>query len=266
MNGDNLPRAKPINLQEKIPINYITFLIIIVILASIITTLVLKNLVQHISYYAAAYFTITTLFDVVGVDAAAIVFSSLHTSGIGFETLFPILIADGIIKIVILGFVLAGVVDLITNIHIREHLIKFRIKHSKEIIIIAGYGVLSEKLCDMFSLKKINFVVIDSHTEKRDIFLSKGYNYVFGNFTESRVLEEAGINKSNTIIFATSSDFENILGVMVARDTNSQIKIIARAAEESTIEKMHYVGANLCVVPETVSGFNIANAIIKGLR
>ncbi len=261
-----MPRPKPMHLQEKIPRIYVISLIVIVILASVGTTVVLKNLVQNISYYAAGYFTITTLFDVVGVDAAAVVFNSLHTSGIGFATLFPILITDGIIKIVILGFVLAGVVDLITNINIKKHLIKFRIKHSKNIVIVAGYGILSEKLCDVFSSKKVNFVVIDKHIEKRDILLSKGYNYVFGDFTESRVLKEAGINKSDIIIFSTSNDFENILGVMVARDTNSRIKIVSRASEESSVEKMHYVGSNLCIVPEVISGFNISNAVIESVK
>ncbi len=255
-------RAEPIKINENVPINYVIVLVIVVIAAAIVTTFVVKQLVGNISYYTAGYFTITTLFDVVGVDASSIIFAALHTSGTAFETLFLILVTDGAIKIVILGFLLAGVVDLISSIHIRERIIRFRIKHSKDMIIIAGYGTLGERLCDIFSSRSINFVVIDKEASNRDIFLSKRYNYVFGDFTEAKVLEEAGIEKSKFIIFSTSSDFENTLGVIVARNANPKIEIISRSAEESSVEKMHYAGSSLCIVPEIVSGINISDAVI----
>lgn len=250
-------------IEENVPLTYIIVLLVVVVSAAVITTVIVRQLVGNISYYTAGYFTTMTLFDVVGVDASGVVFAILHTSGMGFDTLFPILLTDGAIKIVILGFLLAGVVDLISSIHIRERIIRFRIKHSKDLIIIAGYGTLGEKLCDMFSSRKMDFVVVDKNTEKRDLLLSKGYNYVLGDFTDKRVLDEAGINKSRFVIFASGSDFENIFGIIVAKDANPKISIISRSTEESSVEKMHYAGAELCIVPEVVSGLDISNAILK---
>ncbi|MCL5008057.1 MAG: NAD-binding protein [Candidatus Marsarchaeota archaeon] len=249
--------------NEKVPISYITALIVIVVVATILSIIFVKDIVSGITIYTAAYFVASTLFDVVGVDAASIILSRLSISGIGFEKLLPILIVDGIIKIVILGFVLAGVVDLIMNINIRDRIIKLKIKHSKSITIIAGYSTLSEKICDILYSKKSEFVVIDRDNNYRDIFITKGYNYVFGDFTDQRVLREAGIMKASSIIFAIGNDFENSIGIISSRDVNKDIRIVARAEQESSAEKMGYLGADTCIVPEAVTAVDIANTLIK---
>jgi voltage-gated potassium channel len=241
---------------------YLVILLVFVLLAFVLSTVLVKEIIPQIDYNDAAYFVITVLFDVVGIDISRVVYSYAITSGIRFDILLPVLIADGLIKIVVIGFALAGVVEFISSINIRDKIIKFRIRHYRRMVIVCGYGGLGEKICDALASRRIEFVVLDKDTNKREIFISKGYDYVFGDFTDKKALEEAGCAKANTIIFTISDDFENTIGIMAVRGLNSQIRVISSGENEQAKDNMGYVGADFCVIPEVTTGDRIGNALL----
>ena len=254
----------PKKFVEKIPIKYIAFVIVVVVVFALATTyfvdLITKNL------YDAGYFTVSVLFDTIGVNTAPAIIHYIPIFSADFWPLFSILIMDGIIKIVAIGFLLAGIIDLITNIKLRERLSHLRMRQGQKGIIVCGYSMLAERLCMDLSSKNMNFIVVDNSSAKIDQASSLNYRTIFGNFTSESVLSEAGISSARAIIFSTESDFENLLGIITARHANQDILIIARAKDELAVPKMHRAGASLCIVPEILAGLELGNSIKKAFK
>ena len=111
-------------------------------------------------------------------------------------------------------------------------------------------------------MRRVDFVVLDKDTNKREIFIAKGYNYLFGDFTDKKVLREAGSAKASTIIFSNGDDLENTIGIMAVRSINSQIKVISRGKSEQAKDNMTYVGADFCIIPEITTGNSIGEALL----
>ena len=118
---------------------YLVIMLFLVLVAFLLSTLLVKDIIPQLNYSDAAYFVITVLFDVVGIDMSKVVYSYALTSGIKFDVLLPVLIADGMIKIVVIGFALAGLVEFISSMNIRDKIIRFRIRHYKRMVIVCGY-------------------------------------------------------------------------------------------------------------------------------
>ena len=255
-------KAAEHDIVGDIKLNYVVLLLLLVLFTFAVSVILVKALISQISYSVASYFVITVLFDVVGIDISRIIYSYALTSGFRFDVLLPILVADGIIKMVVIGFALAGVVEFISTINIREKIIKFKIRHSRKITIVCGYSGLGEKICDELAAKKRDFVILDNDTNKREIFMAKGYDYIFGDFTDKKALEEAGCINAGSIIFTNGEDFKNTLGIMAVRDLNKDITVISRGESEHARNNMLYVGADFCVIPEVTTGENIGKILI----
>ncbi len=254
----------PKKFVEKIPVKYIAFVIAVVIIFALMTTYFVDFLTKNL--YDAGYFTVGVLFDTIGVNTAPAIIHDIPIFSAGFWPLFSILIADGIIKIVAIGFLLAGIVDLITNIRLRERLNHFKMRREQKNIIVCGYSLLAERLCADLSSRNMNFIVIDNNPAKIDQISSLNYRSAFGNFTNEEVLKEVGISNARAIVFSTESDFENLLGIITAKHANPNILIVARAKDEFAVPKMHRAGASLCIVPEILAGLELGNSIKKAFR
>jgi voltage-gated potassium channel len=124
--------------------------------------------------------------------------------------------------------------------------------------------MLAEKLCRDLKERRMPFIVIEKDPEKASTLRDLGYIAVNGDFTDKEALEDASIHTARSIVFATESDFINLLGIVTARHMNPSVEIITRVREESAITKMHRGGANFCLVPEEVAGIEIGKRITGG--
>lgn len=246
---------------EGIPLSYIAALIVVVVVAAVATTMVADRLSGNA--YSSAYFTLSTLFDAVGVDASTGLLASTPVFSSGFDVLFPLLVIDGIVKIAVLGFLIAGIVELVTNVNIRAKLISMRIHKLKGMVIVCGYTMLAEELCQRMSMRSQPFIIVEKDKAKSEVLMENGYNVVNGDFTSDAVLRESGIATAKAVVFTTESDFNNLLGIVTAHHANSSVKILARAREDSAVSKMHRAGATLCVVPEVLTGLELGNKLME---
>ncbi len=242
-----------------LPLRYIILLLVIVIASGVGTTLFVRSYV--INNYDAVYFTISALFDINGVKLSpTFAYNLTHLDG-EFYAAFFILVLDGIVKIVAIGFILAGIVEVITNINVFEKLNTLSIRKMRNGIIVCGYNSLAETLCNRLKAQDKKFAIIDKDPNKIEMLRGMGFNAIRGNFTDKGVLERASIDRAKAIVFATESDFENLLGIVTSHYLNPKISIISRAREEQSITKMHRAGATLCIVPEVLAGLDLGDRI-----
>ena len=76
-------------------------------------------------------------------------------------------------------------------------------------------------------------------------------------------LREAGVVQARGLAACLPDDADNVYVVLTARDLNSQLHIVARAAEEQAEAKLIRAGANRVVAPTILGGHRMAVALTK---
>ncbi len=239
-------------------------LVLMVIAAALFTAFSIEviNGITH-DFYASSYYTFAALFDTNPSISGGMIASEILPFSNGFYALLAISALDGVIKAVIIGFVIATFTKSIMSIDLSSKINAAAASRMKGHVIICGYSMLAERLCHELKAKGAQFVVIDKNPEVVELLWELGYRAVSGDFTDARTLNAARLSSSKAIVFATESDFNNLLGVVTAKHAYPGAKIITRASEEINIGKMKRGGARLCLVPEIVAGQELGDSMLK---
>lgn len=240
--------------------NGLIILAVVTISFTVLTVLAITQLTNNA--YVAGYYTISALFDAVGVDESAILGSLVPDFSQGFYVVVGLSIIAGLIKIAIVGFVIAALIGIVTSLDIGYRLSIFSNRRMKNHVIICGYSFLADKIAARLKEKKMPFIVVDRNPAKIDMLRELGYNMLHEDFTKDVSLKNAGIESAKSVMFLTIDDYNNLLGVITAKHLNKEVRIIARASDDTIITKMHRAGAELCIVPEVLAGIEIGDAII----
>jgi voltage-gated potassium channel Kch len=249
---------------SEIPVKYIIAFALLVAFVFVFAVFFIES--RGVGLYSAVYFTTSALFDAVGVSGGSMVSAAIPVYSRAFPAFIVILFMLGIIKIAVIGFVLAGIVDLITNIRLRERFVFFRIRKLKNGILVCGFNSLSEDLCQILRAKGMPFIVIEKNESRAEAADLLNYNTIRGDFGDDAVLREAAISQARGVIMASEDDFENLLGVVAAHYLNRKVKIITRARDEDSVSKMQRANATMCVIPEVLAGLEMGNKILQKVR
>lgn len=239
-------------------------LVVMFAIAGIFTILSIAVLssISH-NFYAASYYTFAALLDAspFGSDAAIAAAAPLLSQS--FAEVVVITVLDGIAKAVIIGFVIAAFINFLTSIDIRSRLSLITIKGLRKHTIVCGYSMLAERLCRDLKKNSEPLVVVEKDPDKANTLRELGYTVLNGDFRSEAELKTAGIHNAKAVVFATESDYENLLGIVTARHADQKVRIISRAREQSSITKMQRAGAEYCVIPEIVAGLEMGESMTK---
>lgn len=149
-----------------------------------------------------------------------------------------------------------------------HYMINQKVRKLKNHVIICGFGKNGYRASKEFLRDKIPFLVIDlhenSHQEGMDRFvLDNNVAYIEGDATQDDVLKDAGVERAYALITTLPSDADNVFVTLTARQLNPMIKIIARANETSTEQKLLRAGADQLVRPDLIGGVYMANLITR---
>ncbi len=103
----------------------------------------------------------------------------------------------------------------------------------------------------------------DMHLLEEEFQGNSGLLTVEGDATHDSVLERAGIERAKGLLAALSEDKDNLFVVLSARSMNPGLRIIARADEESTRDKLLKAGADAVVFPHTIGGLRMASEMLR---
>ncbi len=234
-------------------------LAIMAVLFGVITLLIVYN-ISH-SVYISAYYTISSLFDAIGINVGPTIQALAPPFSTGFDEIIVISIIDGIGKIIAVGLALAAVVEILTSTSLLSKVSGFAARRLRDHVIVCGYTRMAERLCNDLAEKKLKFIVIDRNAAIVEMLIERGYIVVLGDFAKEDVLKNADIENAKAIVFAAKSDLANLMGIITARRLNRKIKILSRVADEDLMVKMQRAGAELCVVPEILAGVELGGYI-----
>lgn len=236
-------------------------LIVVAVAAVLLSIFVITEITNN--FYSSGYYTITALFDAVGVDQSNIVTASVPYLSEPFWIIFIVSVGDGIVKIIGIGFIVAAMIEFVMNVDIRTRITNITKSRKRNHIIVCGYSQLAEHIVEELTKHKIKFLVIEEDPAKVDEIRALGYQVFHEDFSTDTALNSASINNARAVLFLTQNDYENMLGVVTAHHLNEKVKIISRAEDVNAVTKMRRAGAEMCVIPEIFAGLEIGEAIAK---
>ena len=226
---------------------------------ALVTLLILYS-ISH-SFYVSAYYTISSLFDAVGINTVPVLESVAPPFSESFDVLIVISVVDGVAKTIAVGLALAALVEIITGASILSRISMLEARRLRGHVIVCGYSQLAERVCGELSDKKISFIIIENDQARVEMLRDRGYTVIDGDFAREEVLRGAAIDRARAIVFTVKNDFANLLGVVTARHMNPKIRILSRGVHEDYMTKIQRAGAELCVVPEILAGVEVGNYI-----
>lgn len=128
--------------------------------------------------------------------------------------------------------------------------------------IICGAGRVGRSVASELSRKPCPFVIVET-AENRASTLDPKWPVVVGDAASEKTLREAGIERARGLVAAATTDATNIYIVLTARSLNSNLKIIARASEETAQKHLKTAGADVVISPYVSAGHRIAQSFLR---
>jgi Trk K+ transport system NAD-binding subunit len=122
------------------------------------------------------------------------------------------------------------------------------------IAVIAGFGDVGASAYKELRSGGVTCVVVD--------LKQQGVNQVIGNAENEEVLRKAQIEKAQFCIVALNSDDVNVFTTLMVRNLNPVIRILARANEPASVEKLYRAGADYVALLPTIGGQTIARIVL----
>ena len=229
----------------------------VLLLAVFVIGVVGFMLLEDYSLIDAAYMTILTV--------ASVGFNEVHplspTGKIFTGILIIMSVSTYVYAItVITSFIIEGEFRL----HFKHLQLNTEITQLRDHVIVCGYGRNGKQACQQLHSGNVRYVVVESNPQiiegLREI---KELLFVEGNATEDEVLRLAGIERARGLIAALPDDAANVFVVLTAREMNPALKIISRASNDASENKLKRAGADNVIMPDKIGGTHMAALITK---
>ena len=205
------------------------------------------------------------------VDALYMTVITVSTVGFGEieplndqEKLFTIFLIT--ISIISFGYTVSAFTEYIISGQLFQQLklkkVQKKIEKLNGHTIICGFGRNGKQSMIKLQNYKQDFVIIEKADDVINTIDLDGYLNVQGDATTDEVLIRAGIERANNLITALPSDADNLFVVLSARQLNANCRIISRASNESSYDKLKIAGANNVIMPDKLGGDHMASLVV----
>ncbi|MCG6893201.1 MAG: potassium channel protein [Desulfobacteraceae bacterium] len=129
--------------------------------------------------------------------------------------------------------------------------------------IICGYGRIGRVLARFLIARYIDVVVIERNQNRVPRLDEDDILYIIGDAKDEAVLEKAGIQRAKGIITSVATDADNVFLVIIAKQLNPDLFIVARAEQNSVKKTLLAAGADKVISPYDLGARRMAHAILR---
>ncbi|TAN38535.1 MAG: potassium channel protein [Nitrospirae bacterium] len=208
------------------------------------------------SLLESLYMTVITLSSVGFMEV-----HPLSNSGRVF-TILMILCGSGVLIYgvsVITAFIVEGE---LTDV-LRRKKMDTKIQALKDHYIVCGADQTGRYVIDELSKIQKDFIVIEKDPEKIRKLMQDNILCIEGDATHDAALRKAGIERARGFITALHSDAENVFVVITAKRLNPSLRVISKAVEEESEQKIRLVGADSVVMPNYIGGLRMVSELVR---
>ena len=206
--------------------------------------------------------------------ADAFYMTTITVTTIGFQEVHP-LSPEGRFFTIILAFAGVGVILVVASAAAKtvlegklKMLIGFNpeekmIRKLTDHIVVCGYGRTGRAVVEVLQARKERFVVVEADRESCKALEEQHIPFLYGDSTKEDILLAAHVERAKTFLPCLSDDAHNVFAILLARQLNPSITIIARAVEEGSEARLHLAGANRVINPYRIGGMRLALTAIN---
>jgi CPA2 family monovalent cation:H+ antiporter-2 len=139
-------------------------------------------------------------------------------------------------------------------------------KDEKELmshVIIAGFGTSGQNLASALKGINVPYVAIEIDPQIVHNELIKGEPIIFGDASNSQLLEYAKIQKARIITVVTNDERRTRRIITIARRANPHVYIIARTRSTSDIKRLRNLGANEVIPEELEASIEVFSRVMR---
>ena len=135
----------------------------------------------------------------------------------------------------------------------------------KDHIVVCGYGRVGRAVASDLRRNDAPLVVIDSDSRAMSRANEDGHTAVQGDCTEDHTLRAASIDHARGLIAALESDAANVYLILMAREIQPQLRILARAERSETRQRLLRAGADRVIAPSDLAAHQLSHLMLKPL-
>jgi len=233
------------------------FVVILIGICSVFATGISGYMIiENWSFADAIYMVIITL--------ASVGYGEVHplTPNGRIFTMFLILGGTGILVYAVSSFTAFIVEGNLTDVLRRKKMQK-QIAALRNHYIICGAGLTGRYCIEELHRTKRQFVVIERDAEKIRELIEQGVLCVEGDASHDLTLRQAGVEQASGLVSALSSDAENLFVVFTAKRLKTDLRIVSKATEKESEQKLRLAGADGVVTPKSIGGLRMASELIR---
>lgn len=213
-------------------------------------------IIEHWSFADAIYMVVITLASV-GYGEV----NPLTPNGRIF-TMVLILGGTGILVYAVSSFTAFIVEGNLTDVLRRKKMQK-QIAALRNHYIICGAGLTGRYCIEELHRTRRQFVVIERDSAKIRELIGQGVLCVEGDASHDLTLRQAGIDHAAGLVSALSTDAENLFVVFTAKRLKEGLRIVSKATEKESEQKLRLAGADGVVMPKSIGGLRMASELIR---
>lgn len=210
------------------------------------------------SWFDALYMAVTTVTSVGFMEVYP-----LSNAGRAFTM---VLIALGVTGLGIWwGLITALIVELDLGGLLRRRRMMRKIGGLADHFIVCGVGRVGRVCVEEIAESGKPFVVVERAAERAATLLARYPTtlVVEGDATREQTLLDAGVERARGLAACLTSDADNLLLCLTARELRPELTIVARAGEEESLDKLRRAGADHVISPSVTGGVRIASTLLR---
>jgi voltage-gated potassium channel len=145
--------------------------------------------------------------------------------------------------------------------------LKKRMKRMKDHVVVCGAGSTGRNVIEELLTTGVPVLAIDvRESELREIaekFPRAEFTYLVGDATDDDIMAQTGLERARGLVAALSSDKDNLYLTVSGRQSNPSVRIVARCAELSHVEKIRKSGADAVVSPNYIGGMRLVSELLR---
>jgi voltage-gated potassium channel len=136
---------------------------------------------------------------------------------------------------------------------IGERLERSQMQELEQHVIVCGASPEAQATAHAVREAGVSLVVVAPDSRPIDLLRGEGFLTHLGDPSSEEDLKFVGIDRARSLVVAQESDAANLLTVITARGLQPRLRIVAIAAQESTLPKLLRAGANEAISVVTVA-------------